>query len=41
MKAQDDDRESTYSICVSEEEVIDLAAGYAPKTVVSMARMLI
>ena len=33
--------EPGYSICVSEEEVIDLAAGYAPKTVVAMARMLI
>ena len=35
------ERETNYSICVSEEEVIDLAAGYAPKTVVAMARMLI
>jgi len=35
------EHEHGYSICVSEEEVMDMAAGYCPKTVRAMCRMLI
>lgn len=41
LEQRNAERESGYCICVSEDEVIDLARGYCPKTVASLARMLI